>query len=442
MSRSAPFALLALVGILLSVPSPAPAARNGSFAGTLGVKVPEGAQASVRAISSANGVVAGRATVGRTGRFNLSLPSGRYLVVGSVVAESGKVTTKRVGLTLKPGQRRRGAKLTARRTPRRRARSAFVQERGQATPGQIAVAVHRFTGATGDRELDTLARGIADLVIVDVLNGVQRCGGVVLVERIRLADVLRELEFQQSPYVDPSTRVTRNMIREDVEVRGTLGKGADGRPVMTMRTTEVATGRVLQTYEMAVGDDPFAVEETLARRLSDDLCKLSDTYEVTLDVAGAGRFATHEGTGTIQLVLRARRTDRAARVWTAEGPLQWTGVSFTSKTPPCVMVDPIVPTVAWNVRLEDAGDGQLEVTWGWSGNDGPTASIDCPPGGPDDPDPPPQPGLPGPALLGSGPTTFTIPYAGAATPVGGGISDQGDGWFNTGTLTIRPKGVG
>lgn len=442
MSRSASFAVVLLAGVLLGLPAAAPAAKNGTFAGTLGVKVPKGAQASVRAISSANGIVAGRATVGRTGRFNLSLPGGKYLVVGSVVAASGKVTTKRVGLTLKPGQRRRGAKLTARRKKRRTARSAFVQERGQATPGRIAVAVHRFTGSTGDRELDTLAGGIADLVIVDVLNNVQRCGSVVLVERIRLADVLRELEFQQSPYVDPSTRVTRNMILEDVDVRGALGKGADGRPVMTMRTTETATGRVLQTYELPVGDDPFAVQETLARRLSDDLCQLSDTYEVTLDVAGTGRFATHEGTGTIQQVLRARRTDRAARVWTGEGPLQWTGVSFTSKTPPCVMVDPIVPVVAWNVRLEDAGDGQFKVTWGWSGNDTTTASIDCPPGGPDEPDPPPQPGLPGPALLGSGPMTFTIPYAGAVTPVGGGVSDQGDGWFNTGTLTIRPKGVG
>lgn len=442
MSRSASLVVVVLVGALLGAPPAAPAARNGSFAGTLGVAVPKGAQASVRAISSATGVVAGRATVGRTGRFSLSLPGGRYLVVGSVVGARGRVTTKRVGLTLKPGQRRRGAKLTARRKKRRRARPAFLQERGQATPGQIAVGVHRFTGSTGDRELDALAAGIADLVIVDVLNNVQRCGGVVLVERIRLADVLRELEFQQSPYVDPSTRVTRNIIVEDVEVRGALGKGADGRPVMTMRTTEHATGRVLQTYEMALGDDPFAVEEALARRLSDDLCKLSDIYEVTLDVTGVGRFATHEGAGTINQVLRARRTDRAARVWTAEGPLQWTGVSFMSKTPPCVMVDPIVPTVAWNVRLEDAGGEQLKVTWGWSGNDGATASIDCPPGGPDEPDPPPQPGLPGPALLGSGPTTFTIPYAGAATPVGGGVSDQGDGWFNTGTLTIRPKGVG
>lgn len=427
---------------LCTAPAAALGAANGSFAGTLGVAVPKGADASVRAISSATGAVAGSADVGRTGRFSLSLPGGRYLVVGSVVTPSGRVTTKRVGLTLRPGQRRRGAKLTARRKKRRKARAAYVQELGQVTPGRIAVGVHRFTGATGDRELDRLAGGIADLVIVDVLDNVEKCGGVVLVEQIRIAEVIRELEFQQSPYVDPSTRRTRNFILQDVEVHGAFGKGADGRPVMTMETTEKATGRVLRRYEAPIGDDPFAVEEQLSRELSDDLCKLSDTYEVTLDVAGEGRFATHSGAGTIHQVLKAGRADRAAKVWTASGPLQWTGVSFTSKTPPCVMVDPVVPTVAWNVRLEDAGGGLLRVTWGTTGNDGTSASLDCPPGGPDDPDPPPQPGLPGPALLGSGPMTFTVPYAGAATPIGGGVSDQGDGWFNTGTLTVRPLGVG
>lgn len=440
-----PATALALAACTVAPAAAPAAARTGTFAGTLGIKVPKGASASVRAIDGASGAVARSATVGRTGRFDLTLPGGRYLVVGTVVSAGGKVSQKRIGLTLRPGQKRRGAKLTARRKKRRvTGHAAYVQELGNVTPGAIAVGVHRFTGTTGDLELDTLAGGLADLVIVDVLQGVEKCGagGVVLVEIIRRADVEKELAFQQSPYVDPSTRVTRNFILEDVEVQGSVRTGAGGKPEIAVQTIDKATGRRLQSYTEPVGADPFAAEERISGRLTADLCRLSNTYEVTLDVSGEGRFATHSGSGAIHQVVRATRAVPATHVWTASGPLQWGNLGFVSKTPPCVMIDPIAPLVAWHVRLEDVGAGALKVEWGVDGNDGATASLDCPPDGAGDPDPPPQPGLPGPGLYTTGPGAFTLPYAGGTQALSGTVQDGGDGFFDSGSLKVTPGGIG
>ena len=67
-----------------------------------------------------------------------------------------------------------------------------------------------------------------------------------------------------------------------------------------------------------------------------------------------------------------------------------------------------------------------------------TASIDCPPPGPDDPDPPPIAGQPGTALLTTGPTSFLLPFAGGVEQLRGEVADGGDGFFNTGTITVKP----
>ena len=45
-------------------------------------------------------------------------------------------------------------------------------------------------------------------MIVDVMNARSDCG-TTLIEVERRAELLKELEFQQSPYVDPSTRAAR-----------------------------------------------------------------------------------------------------------------------------------------------------------------------------------------------------------------------------------------
>jgi hypothetical protein len=429
--------------VALAVTTADAMAKPGTFAGSLGVKVQKGAQAEIRAVKRTTGAVALARPVGRSGRFSLSLAPGQYLVVGTVVTQSGKLVQKRIGVSLKSGQKRKGSSLKARKKKKKRKRkrprsnAAFVQERGQVTPGRIAVEIPDVTGSVGDPDWDVFKRGINDLMMNDVLNARDDCG-TTLIEVDRRADLIKELEFQQSPYVDPSTRVRRNLIIGDVEIRGTIASAGGDRAKVTMRTFDKRSGRSLGSREIVLDkDNVFDQLETLAKRLADDLCKLSDVYRVTLDVAGEGRFATHTSRGAVQQVLLARRNGPGQKVWTDTGPLQWTGVTFASTTE-CTYVAPVIPAISWSVTIRDAGHGRLQVTWTRSGNDSTTASVDCP----GDPfDPPPIPGQPGVALINTGPGSFQVPYAGGTQPLSGVVADGGDGFFNTGSITVRPAGV-
>lgn len=431
--------IAAAVVLALALSAADASAKPGRLAGSLGIKVPKGAEADVRAVNRATGVVAAGRAVGRSGRYALSLPPATYLVVGTVVTRKGKVVQKRIGVSLKSGQKRKRTSLNApkRKRKRGRARPAFVQERGQVTPGRIAVEILDVTGAMGDPDWDIFKRGINDVMINDVMNARTDCG-TTLIEVDRRDELIRELEFQQSPYVDPSTRVVRNFILGDVELRGTIAPAAGDRAEVTMTIVDKRSGKALGTREAVLEHDDWADPvERLSKQLADDLCKLSDVYEVTLDIAGEGRFATHSGSGAMQATLRARRNDPGRGVWRAAGPLQWAAVTFAAKTE-CSLIDYVVPAVSWSVTILDAGDGELQVAWTLDGSDGTTASIDCP----GDPDPPPVPGMPGVALLNTGPGAFVVPYAGGAQPLSGVVSDGGDGFFNSGSITVTPAGVG
>jgi hypothetical protein len=256
---------------------------------------------------------------------------------------------------------------------------------------------------------------------------------VTLREVARLAEALREFELGKSPYADKSTFPQRDLVVLDAAVRGTFSEAADGTASVSLTITNDRTGAQLGVIEAPLGTDVFAGEEKVADQLTQKLCDLSETFEVTLHVNGAGRFATHDSSGTMDAVLLARREGEA---WTDSGPVQWQSVGFTSKSE-CTYVDVVIPAIGWSVKITDAGD-QLMVTWSRNGNDGPTASVDCP----GDPfDPPPIPGQPGPALINTGPESFPLPYAGGTMPISGVVQDGGDGFFNDGTITVKPIGI-
>jgi hypothetical protein len=435
-------ALAVMVGALAMTADAS--AKAGRIAGTLGIKVPKGAQADVRAVNGATGTVAAARAVGRSGRFKLTLARGTYLVVGTVVTRRGKLVQKRIGVSLKSGQKRKGMSLKARKRKRKRgqARPAFVQERGNVTPGRIAVEILDVTGSTGDPDWDVFKRGINDVLINDVMNARDDCG-TALIEVDRREDLIKELEFQQSPYVDPSTRVVRNFILGDVELRGTIARAAGDKATVAMTLVDKRTGKTLGSRQTTLTREGWPDQlESFGGKLADDLCKLSDVYEVTLDVSGEGRFATHTGTGSIHTTLRARRNEAGRKVWRATGPLQWAGVGFATKIPECPYTDYVIPTINWSVTILDAGDGDLQVTWTRDGNDSVTASVDCRPSGPGDPDPPPIPGQPGVALLTTGPEAFFLPHAGGVQALSGTVSQGADGFFNRGTITVTPAGIG
>ena len=427
----------ALVALLLVPVTAAAGSRPGVFAGSLGVKVPKGAHATVRAVDAGSGDIVAAKDVGRSGAFTLSLPAGAYVVRGVLLPDGGRATTKTVAVSLRAGQRRRGARLTAGRKAKKKARAAFVTERGNVRPGAVAGGIYKFVGPPGDSDLAWFSRGFHDALISDVVRlADERCPGrAVLREVERMAEILREFELGNSRYADKSTFPRRDLIVLDVAVRGTITEAPGGTARVAITITDDRTGGQLDTIQGTLDlDDVWAGEEEIASRLTDKLCKLTEAYEVTLDVNGSGRFGTHTAAGTMHSVLLARRT---GETWTATGPLQWENASFVSKIG-CPYISIVVPTIAWSVTIAAAGD-QLKVGWSRSGNDGTTASVDCPRDGPDSPDPPPVPGQAGVALLNVAPESFTVPYTGGTAAVSGNVQDGGDGFFNDGTIKVTRK---
>ena len=129
-------------------------------------------------------------------------------------------------------------------------------------------------------------------------------------------------------------------------------------------------------------------------------------------------------------------------MWRATGRCNGGGVTFATKIAECPIIDYVIPVIGWSVTILDAGAGQLQVVWARDGNDTATGSMDCHPTSPGEYDPPPIPGEPGPGLLNIGPESFLVPYAGGVQPLSGGVAQGGDGFFNTGSITVTPAGIG
>ncbi|MEI2702967.1 MAG: hypothetical protein V9E83_11270 [Baekduia sp.] len=431
-----------------AAPAGAQSAKPGTFAGSLGLTIPKGAEAEVRAIDRASGTITRARGVPRSGAFSLSLPAGQYLVVGSVVPRPGrgaKITQTQVAISLKAGQRRTKSKLTARKKKRAakkkalRARAAYVQEGGQVTAGSVATEIPPFTGATG--EFAQFNKGMAAMLITDVTSngGAGEDCGVTVVEVERRDEVLKELELQKSPYFDPSSRVERNFVVGDVEVRGTLQNGAGNKTLgydlrLVDKRTGAEVGRLTGTMSAA---DIFDGEQKLAKDLNEELCKLTDTYEVTLHLDGAATFATHSGGGTLDAKLTVKRAGKKSRIYRGSGTLGWSGTSYASKLAGCSYISPLEPSAPWAVTITNVGDGSILVEWTHEPGDLATSSVLCP----DDPTPPPIPGQPGPSLIQTTPESFQLPVAGGVQAMGGGFSQGGDGWTNSGTMTVRPGGT-
>jgi hypothetical protein len=435
-------AALVLLAVFAAAPNAGAAPKSGKFSGTLGFKAPKRAKVEVRAINREDGSVAGVKTASRTGAFSMSLPAGAYLIVGTAIPTRGKASAikqARVSVSLKAGQKRTKAKLTARKkkkSKRKVARAAYVQELGQVTPGRVAVEIHAFTGATG--ELSVMNRGMADLLTTDVLQTAGDDCNVSLIEVMRRDDILKELELQKSPYFDQSTTVKRNFVLGDVEVRGTLKNGPGDKTLdYDVRLVDKAGKEVGRLKGSIDTTDIFKGEEKLAKELSDELCKLSDTYEVTLQLNGAANFATHSAGGTLNATIMAKRGGKKSPIWRGGGQLGFAGTSYASKLEGCSYIEPVELTGNWSATLTNLGNGDMLVEADWDTTQLATASVLCP----DDPMPPPVPGQPGPSLITTEPLKFQLPVAGGVQPLSFGFTEGGDGWTNTGTMTVRPKGV-
>jgi TolB-like protein len=131
------------------------------------------------------------------------------------------------------------------------------------------VAISYFDNHSTDPALAPLAKGLADMLITDLLP----LGSIQVVERARLNQVLSELSLSKSKFIDPRTAVK-------------LGKGLAAKYILTggytvagdgmridARLLEVETGKVLASEKVeGKKDDFFALEKELV----DVLCTALD----------------------------------------------------------------------------------------------------------------------------------------------------------------------
>jgi TolB-like protein len=133
---------------------------------------------------------------------------------------------------------------------------------------QPRLAVTYFANHSGDSEFDPLGHGLAEMLITD-LAGVS---SLQVVERLRLNEVLGELELQQSSFIDPSTAVE---VGKGLGASYVLvGSFATVAPQMRIdaRIVEVATQEVVEAAAVTgPSEEFFLLEKELAANIIDEL---------------------------------------------------------------------------------------------------------------------------------------------------------------------------
>jgi len=126
------------------------------------------------------------------------------------------------------------------------------------------VAVLYFDNATRKPELDVLRKGMADMLVTDLVSW----DGVTVVERARLEEVLGELKLQQSKAFDEKTAVkVGKLMGAQYQLTGTMvlsGKNL----VVDAKLLKVQDGTVtLATRSEADQDKVFDLEQDLAAKI-------------------------------------------------------------------------------------------------------------------------------------------------------------------------------
>ncbi|MCD6726999.1 MAG: hypothetical protein LT070_07135 [Solirubrobacteraceae bacterium] len=403
-----------------------------SIGGRVTGSLPKRSLTEVRAFDAASGTIAAAAGVGRSGAFRLSLPPGGYLLTTTTVPRRGAVRRRVTPVTLAGGQRRGAVKIArpraaaASRAPS--AHAAYSQESRTITPGAIAFAIEEFRGATG--ELAVMNRGLSALLQTDLVS--TPCRSVEVANSADRKLVERELTFQKSRYVDPSTRVTRNFVLADIVVQGRLRTaGTSLRYALTL--VDARTRARLETVSGTLGENLFADEERLATRLAKRLCAYDEVYEVTFTGIGTATFATHEASGTLAAApitaTASRRDGRGAIEWKGNASIAWKDVVVSSHTD-CGYVDP-VSGGSWEVTLARKGSA-MQVDWTADRGSTGTATVVCPTDG----GAAAIPGQPTLALVGVDAPSFPLPPD-ARRAITGGLKSAGDGWDDTLQIAVR-----
>jgi hypothetical protein len=210
---------------------------------TLSGKVPGGAPklgghvvSTVTAVNPATARVVGVRSLTRTGRYSLKVPPGPVLVLARVVRRTGKpkVTSSRIA-KVRSGQRKR-VKVTRKRPRLRRRHHRALASQG-ITVDLVKVSTFGSTLTGGRPGADS--RALEGMMDTEVYEAGQRapCDVELYADRDspEFKAIEAEIALQQSPLVDPSTRVVPRYkdprYQPTARVQAHLTLGADGDTV-------------------------------------------------------------------------------------------------------------------------------------------------------------------------------------------------------------------
>jgi TolB-like protein len=150
----------------------------------------------------------------------------------------------------------------------------------QADDRRPVLAVTQYQNDTGESRYDNLGRALASMMISDlsVLDGIR------LVERVRIDDVTRELDLQQSGYVDPETAVTVGMILGAEWVVTGAFFTADPEVRLDTRIASVESGEIVTAAEVVgQAESLFDLQQRLSTQVIEGIeLALTDEEEARL----------------------------------------------------------------------------------------------------------------------------------------------------------------
>lgn len=184
----------------------------------------------------------------------------------------------------------------------------LVLDAAAAAPKKLAVSY--FDVQAQDPELQVLKKGMADMVITDLVA----VGGLVIVEREKLNAVLDELTLAKSPYADPAQAVRLGRLLSATHVLTGLILVVKQQMRVSARVVDVETSEVIASREVTgEPDEFFSLEKELV-----DLLVSSLTLQPTLKEKNALRKNQTESyrafkSYSLGLDRRDRKDDDGAR---------------------------------------------------------------------------------------------------------------------------------
>jgi hypothetical protein len=257
----------ALVVMCAAAPAAGASTISGRVAGTL--PKPRKGLNTVRAVRAKDLVIVRVAKV-RSHRYRLKVPAGRYFLFAATRRFRGKKGIDRpVGKVM----RLRAGKTKKVRVSlkKRRKRAHAAAQAGLVTVKHPAVWIKHFA-VSGPPDARVLGKGVADMLITDVIPVIQRACGGVIVEREKFNYLVGEILQSQGPAGDPSTRLSMDkIIAHNREVTGRVTVG-DTTTTLTATVTNIVTGGTRSVTRSAPNDRFFDLVPSIVEELARLIC--------------------------------------------------------------------------------------------------------------------------------------------------------------------------